>query len=92
MTSVSINARPMIIDTKIRPPASGCRAIDSTDAAMARPGVRLMDFTGRPMRGFVYVSPAGYESDDALRGWVDEALSFVRSLPAKKPARKRGKR
>lgn len=33
------------------------------DAALARPFVREMDFTGRSMKGFAYVDPAGFESD-----------------------------
>ncbi len=41
----------------------------------------LMDFTGRPMRGFLYVEPAGLEDDDELAGWIDEALGFVATLP-----------
>ena len=44
---------------------------------------RQMDFTGRPMKGFVYVVPAGYESDAALRRWVDLGITFVTSLPDK---------
>ena len=30
---------------------------EEADAGLARPGVRPMDFTGRPMRGFVFVGP-----------------------------------
>ena len=33
------------------------------DAALQRPGVRLMDFAGRPMKGMVYVEPAALTSD-----------------------------
>lgn len=29
-----------------------------------------MDFTGKPLRGFVYVSPPGYRTSAALRTWV----------------------
>ena len=35
------------------------------------------------------VDPAGYESDDALAGWVQRGLDFVSTLPAK-PAATRG--
>ena len=45
--------------------------------------VREMDFTGRPMRGYVYVDPPGFESDDDLARWVDAALRFVDSLAPK---------
>lgn len=51
--------------------------------ALERPHVRVMDFTGRPMKGYVYVDPPGYEADDDLAGWVDAGLAFVASLPDK---------
>jgi TfoX/Sxy family transcriptional regulator of competence genes len=50
-------------------------------AALARPHVRLMDFTGRPLTGFVYVAPAGYRAAASLRRWVDEAAAYVATLP-----------
>lgn len=46
-------------------------------AALARPHVRPMDLTGRPLRGFVFVAPLACRTDAALRGWVDEGLRFV---------------
>lgn len=52
-------------------------------AAVADPHVRLMDLQRRPSRGAVYVDPAGCASDNALRGWVERALGFVATLPAK---------
>ena len=45
--------------------------------------VREMDFTGRPMKGYVYVDPPGFESDADLGRWVGEGLRFVDSLPPK---------
>ena len=45
-------------------------------------GVAL-DFTGRPMKGLVYVEPAGFASPRDLKKWVERALEFARSLPAK---------
>ncbi len=56
---------------------------DGHDAALAQPGARPMDFTGRPMRGFVYVGPMGYETDQALADWVARAFAFVGTLPCK---------
>lgn len=53
------------------------------DASLARPGARPMDFTGRPMKGMVFVGPSGIDDETDLRGWVDEACRFVQSLPAK---------
>jgi hypothetical protein len=42
-----------------------------------------MDFTGRPMKGFVHVDPAGFESDEDLETWVSLCEAFVRKLPRK---------
>ena len=46
---------------------------------------REMDFTGKPLKGFVYVLPAGLASDAALRKWVDRGLALAASLPPKPP-------
>ena len=51
--------------------------------ALKRPHAREMDFTGRPMKGYVFVAPAGFEGDDDLASWVQAGLSFVTTLPAK---------
>ena len=54
------------------------------DEALASPGARPMDFTGRPMKGMAFVGSEGYATDDALRRWVEQTLDYARSLPAKK--------
>ncbi|MEM7345668.1 MAG: TfoX/Sxy family protein [Chloroflexota bacterium] len=51
--------------------------------ALAQPHARPMDFTGRPMKGYVFVDNDGYEADEDLAGWVDRALAFVMTLPPK---------
>ncbi len=38
---------------------------------------------GRVMRGWALVEPAGIESNHYLTGWVDRAVNFAGSLPAK---------
>ena len=40
---------------------------DEFDAVMRRRYVRPMDFTGKTLRGFVYVSPPGFRTLAALR-------------------------
>ncbi len=57
---------------------------DAYDDALAQPHVREMDFTGRPMRGIVFVDAAGIATDDALESWIDRGLEFAGSLPAKR--------
>jgi TfoX/Sxy family transcriptional regulator of competence genes len=49
--------------------------------ALERPHTRPMDFTGRPLAGMVYVSPAGHRRDRDLRAWLTRAVRFVRALP-----------
>ena len=55
---------------------------DGADSALERPHVRPMDFTGRPMTGMVFVAAAGLRGR-ALRGWVEQAVAFVGTLPPK---------
>ena len=51
--------------------------------ALQQPHTREMDFTGKPMKGFVFVAPAGIVSDAALETWVNLCAQFVASLPPK---------
>src|SRR5262245_28367020 len=44
---------------------------DEFEAVMRRRHVRPMDFTGKPLKGFVYVSPPGTRSAAALRAWLE---------------------
>jgi TfoX/Sxy family transcriptional regulator of competence genes len=48
-----------------------------------KPHARPMDLTGRPLKGFIYVEASGYKSEPGLRKWLDEAVAFVASQPAK---------
>ena len=54
------------------------------DVALSHSHVREMDFTGKPMKGYVFVDPPGFEDDAALAAWVHQCLLFVQSLPPKK--------
>lgn len=56
---------------------------DAYEKALRRPHVRVMDFTGKPMRGYVFVDPAGYEEDRDLKRWVGDSLKYVGTLPDK---------
>ena len=51
--------------------------------ALARPHAREMDFTGKALKGFVYVDAEGIEADADLEAWVQFSLRFVEGLPAK---------
>lgn len=54
------------------------------EQALAQPHARPMDFTGKPMKGMVYVDAKSITQDAALRAWVERGLRFVRVLPPKK--------
>jgi TfoX/Sxy family transcriptional regulator of competence genes len=54
---------------------------ETNDQALKEPHTRPMDFTGRPMKGYVYVSPAGLTGDTQLRAWLTRGLNFAASLP-----------
>ena len=56
---------------------------DGYEAALARPHVKVMDFAGRPMKGFVFVEPDGFASPGDLKAWIARAMQFVLTLPAK---------
>lgn len=56
---------------------------DAYAEALADTHAREMDFTGTPLKGFVFVAPKGFVTEDALRAWIDRAVEFVRTLPVK---------
>lgn len=51
--------------------------------ALSRPGARLFDLTGRPMKGWVVVTPAGLATEKDLVDWLQMGIEFARSLPPK---------
>jgi TfoX/Sxy family transcriptional regulator of competence genes len=61
----------------VRPgPEGGDRALDE-------PHTRPMDFTGRPMTGWIIVGTGAIATEPELTGWVDRAVEYVSTLPAK---------
>ena len=66
---------------------------DAHESALARPHARPMDFTGKPMTGYVFVSPRGVAHTSALRVWVLRGADYAGALPTKnKTVRKRASR
>ena len=57
--------------------------------ALTRPHAREMDFTGRPMKGFVTVGRDGVADDDELQLWVRLGLAHAKTFPPKKAAAKK---
>jgi hypothetical protein len=48
-----------------------------------------MDFTGRPMKGYVYVSPDGLRTAAAIKKRVDLSMGFVTSVERKPKAKRK---
>ena len=57
---------------------------DAYERALSHLHARPMDFTGRQMKGFVYVGPPGSRTPASLRKWIKLGLDFVASLPPKR--------
>ena len=64
---------------------------EGQDAALAR-GARPMDFTGKPMRGFVIAQSSLLTTDTALERWVEDGVAYAQSLPPKPPKAKKPRR
>jgi TfoX/Sxy family transcriptional regulator of competence genes len=56
---------------------------EAYDALVRQPHARTMDFTGRPMKGLLFVAAEGLERDSDLERWVERGLGYAASLPAK---------
>ncbi|MEP2771328.1 MAG: TfoX/Sxy family protein [Fulvivirga sp.] len=53
---------------------------DAYDSALEKPGVRPMDFTKKPMKGYVFIAPEAIDLDSQLDEWIAVALNFNRTL------------
>jgi hypothetical protein len=67
-----INSDELIV--RLRPEAA--------ETALTAPHARPMDFTRRPMRGFVTIAPDGLKGR-SLGRWVAQAVAHAESLPPK---------
>jgi TfoX/Sxy family transcriptional regulator of competence genes len=56
---------------------------DESEKAVAEDGVRPFDFTGKPMKGIVFVSGELTADDAGLSEWVETGADHAASLPAK---------
>jgi hypothetical protein len=56
---------------------------DAARQVLAEPHARQFDITGRPMRGWAMIEPAGWQDDARLRRWISWAVDFTAALPAK---------
>ncbi len=49
---------------------------DAFATAMTSEGCHPMDFTGRPMKGYVFIDPTGFDMDEELESWLQLCLDF----------------
>lgn len=56
---------------------------DAHEEALSEPGARIMDFTGRPMNGWVMVDSDGFPDDAGLEAWIERGVGFASTLPPK---------
>lgn len=62
---------------------------ENYEEALTKEGCSPMDFTKRPLRGFVYVSPQAIDSDEDLDAWLQLCLDYN---PLAKSSKKKKKR
>jgi TfoX/Sxy family transcriptional regulator of competence genes len=57
---------------------------DANDEALKKPHTRPMDFTGHPIKGYIYAGPDGTKRAAQLRSWLMHGVEFVSDLPVAK--------
>jgi len=56
---------------------------DTAAKALGQKHAAPFDITGRPMKGWVMLAKEGFEDDAVLKGWLEKARAFVKTLPPK---------
>ncbi len=56
---------------------------EEAEAALREPDTRPFDFTGRPMKGWIFVGSEAIAGQEALAGWVDAGADYAASMPSK---------
>jgi len=57
------------------------------ELALGKAHIREMDFTGKPMKGMVYIEPEGVRTEPKLQAWLEQAVRFAGTLPKKRTAK-----
>lgn len=57
---------------------------EAYEDSLGEPHVREIDFTGKALKGMVYVGVKGLEQNDDLGNWITRGLDFIQTLPPKK--------
>ena len=63
--------------------------VDAYEASLGKKGVQPMDFTGRPMKGYVFIDPEGVDMEDDLSYWIQKCLDFNPLAKASKKKKKK---
>jgi TfoX/Sxy family transcriptional regulator of competence genes len=53
------------------------------ESALEMRGADLFQPTGKPMTGWVKVAPNGHQTEESLDNWIEMALEYTQTLPAK---------
>ena len=61
---------------------------DRYETLLKRPHAGIMDFTGRTMRGFLYISGKGIKTNEQLQNWLDIGIEYAIKSPPKKKKKK----
>lgn len=56
---------------------------DAQSKLLDKPYTRPMDFTGKPMKSMIYISPSGWKKNADLKEWIKHGIAFVKTLPKK---------
>lgn len=56
---------------------------------LVKPHAGVMDFTGKVMKGFLYVDEAGLKTDRQLQSWLDVGIEYTLKSPPKKKKTKK---
>ncbi len=62
---------------------------EATESLVGDPHARRFEMHGREMDGWLRVDTEGLQSDDQLSGWVRHGIDYARSLPPKRPRKRR---
>lgn len=62
---------------------------EAYETELSKPECLPMDFTGRPMNGYIYITPDGYDTDAGLAYWINRCLAFNPLAKAAKPKKKK---
>ena len=53
------------------------------DALLKKPHAKVFDITGKPMKGWLLVEPAGVKTERQLAAWIRQGVEFTSTLPPK---------